>query len=203
MTEYSHLVETPSSKRRYFYDQDDLQKEWFELAFKTARKSPAKKQKCGAVLIQDNHVIATGFNHMPMGWEPSCEITENPTRATNNNPFCFKTLKSHPEVIHAEADAVSLAIHCGHSPVGGSIYITHAPCMNCAKSIYMSGIREVWIWNWAFSGITDSNLNKGGYDFLLEVLRRDSMFGTKSGLDLVKSFTATGVDTRTCNPWKL
>lgn len=195
--------------RRYFFDKEELQTEFFSLAFKTARKSIAKKQKCGAVLVKNGKVISTGYNHMPYNWEPSCEFDRNPSRSGNyeiyaieDNPLAKQNLESYPEVFHAESNAIAQAIHCGHSPVGTAIFITHAPCLNCAKLIYQMGIQEVWIWNWGYEGIEDTNLNKGGYDFLWEVIRRDEEFGTKSGLERVQKYCTSGVDTRTCKPFK-
>jgi len=49
-----------------------------------------------------------------------------------------------PEVIHAEANALFKLTRHGDSCLGGSIFITHSPCVECAKMILQSGIREVY-----------------------------------------------------------
>ena len=53
-------------------------------------------------------------------------------------------LKSKPEVLHAETNAIAKVSRSTNSSEGASIFITHAPCLECAKIIYQAGIKEVY-----------------------------------------------------------
>jgi len=76
---------------------------------------------------------------MPSGWTNTCEdltgaFDENATPIT----------KTKPEVIHAEANAIAKLAKSNESGENGTMYITHAPCTECAKMIYASGITTVY-----------------------------------------------------------
>ena len=53
-------------------------------------------------------------------------------------------LKTKPEVLHAESNAIAKLAKSSESGLGADIFITHAPCMECAKLIYQSGIKRVY-----------------------------------------------------------
>jgi dCMP deaminase len=53
-------------------------------------------------------------------------------------------LKTKPEVLHAETNAIAKLARSNESGLGADIFITHAPCLDCAKLIYQSGIKRVW-----------------------------------------------------------
>jgi len=50
-------------------------------------------------------------------------------------------------VIHAEANAIAKLAKSNESGENASMYITHAPCVECAKFIYSSGIQTVYYKN--------------------------------------------------------
>ena len=52
--------------------------------------------------------------------------------------------KTKPEVIHAEANAIAKLAKSPESGVGSVLFLTHSPCMQCAKQIYTAGIEEVF-----------------------------------------------------------
>ena len=54
------------------------------------------------------------------------------------------TLKTKPEVLHAETNALAKLARSTESGLDADIFITHSPCLDCAKLIYQSGIRRVW-----------------------------------------------------------
>ena len=56
----------------------------------------------------------------------------------------FFDLKTKPEVIHAEVNCLCKLAASNESGKDAAIYITHAPCIECAKMIYASGIKEVF-----------------------------------------------------------
>jgi dCMP deaminase len=56
----------------------------------------------------------------------------------------IKELRTKPEVLHAESNAVAKLAKSHNSGIGADIFITHAPCLDCAKLIYQAGIRRVY-----------------------------------------------------------
>ena len=98
-------------------------------AFNYAACSTAKRLQVGCVLVKDNRIISIGYNGMPSGWTNDCETKENVTK---------------PEVLHAETNAIAKLARCSESGEGATAFVTHQPCMDCAKLLYQSGIDEVY-----------------------------------------------------------
>ena len=98
-------------------------------AFNYAACSTAKRLQVGCVLVKDNRIISIGYNGMPSGWTNECETKENVTK---------------PEVLHAETNAIAKLARCSESGEGATAFVTHQPCMDCAKLLYQSGIEEVY-----------------------------------------------------------
>jgi len=97
-----------------------------------ASLSTAKRLQVGAIVVKDNRVISIGYNGMPSGWDNNCE-DEN-----------FKT---KPEVLHAETNAIAKLARSNETGLNATMFITHAPCLDCAKLIYQSGISNVYYRN--------------------------------------------------------
>jgi dCMP deaminase len=106
---------------------------YMEVAKTFASLSSAKRLQVGAIVVKDDRIISIGYNGMPSGWDNCCEY-ELPDGS----------LKSKPEVLHAETNAIAKLARSPESGEGATIFITHAPCLDCAKLIYQSGIREVY-----------------------------------------------------------
>ena len=106
---------------------------WQEAYMKTAGTfgslSTAKRLQVGAIVVKDNRIISIGYNGMPSGWDNCCEDENNKTK---------------PEVIHAEANAVAKLAKSHESGENSEMYVTHAPCIECAKQIYSAGITKVY-----------------------------------------------------------
>jgi dCMP deaminase len=105
------------------------QQAYMDTAERFGALSTAKRLQVGAIVVKDNRIISIGYNGMPSGWNNECE-DEN-----------FKT---KPEVLHAEENAIAKLASSHESGKGAEIYITHSPCMNCAKLIYASGVAKVY-----------------------------------------------------------
>lgn len=97
-----------------------------------AQLSTAKRLQVGSIVVKDNRVISIGYNGMPSGWTNECE-DEN-----------FKT---KPEVLHAETNAIAKLARSNESGLNAAMFITHAPCLDCAKLIYQAGISTVYYRN--------------------------------------------------------
>ena len=98
-----------------------------------AQLSHARRLKVGAIAVKDGRIISIGYNGMPSGWDNNCEITLEDG-----------SLKTRPEVLHAESNCITKMAKSNESGEGADMFITHAPCIDCAKLIYQSGIKRVF-----------------------------------------------------------
>lgn len=123
-----------------------------DLAERTAQLSRAEKLKVGAVIVTVDDCVLIGFNGTPAGFDNTCEnslVTYDSRDLTddswsyNNSTKQYTKLKTKPEVMHAESNALMKLAKSTLSGKGASLFQTHAPCMDCAKMIYQAGIRHV------------------------------------------------------------
>lgn len=91
--------------------------------------SYAQRLKVGCVIVKDNKIISIGYNGTPSGWDNDCEDENN---------------QSKNSVIHAEQNALMKVAQSNESCVDADIFITHAPCIQCAKLIGISGIKNLY-----------------------------------------------------------
>jgi len=124
---------------------------WQEAYMKTAETfgslSHAIRLKVGAIVVKENRIISIGYNGTPSGWDNSCETRDKPDWMTwepADDALEQVILTTKVEVIHAEANAISKLARSTESGLGADIYITHAPCVECAKLIYGAGIDNVF-----------------------------------------------------------
>ena len=131
-----------------------------------AELSHARRLHVGAIVVKDDRIISIGYNGMPAGWDNNCEHKEymsgdaggwlSPEEIYEQWPFEEEdidpdlgyarryALKTKPEVLHAESNAIAKLAKSNDSGLGADIFITHAPCIECAKLIYQSGINGVY-----------------------------------------------------------
>ena len=102
-----------------------------EMAELTASLSYATRLQVGALIVKGNRVIGTGYNGMPTDWENECDING--------------VTKS--EVLHAETNAIAKVAQSTESSKGATLFCTHAPCIDCAKLIFQSGINTLYYRN--------------------------------------------------------
>ncbi len=108
-----------------------------QCAHTFAKLSHAKRAQVGCIIVKDNRIISIGYNGMPSGWDNNCEdITRDLSGTT--------TLKSKPEVLHAETNAIAKVARSGESCLNAHLFCTHMPCLDCAKIIYQAGIHTVY-----------------------------------------------------------
>lgn len=134
-----------------------------DIAHSVAAMSSAQRLQVGAIVVKDDRVISMGYNGMPSGWTNECEDVIQHSDDTT-------TLKTKPEVLHAETNAIAKLARSGESGLDSDLFVTHSPCLDCAKIIYQSGIRRVY-----FGCAYRDN---SGMDFLgksgVEVIKIDS-----------------------------
>lgn len=118
-----------------------MKQKFIEAHMRTAENyaelSSARRLKVGCVIVKNDTIIGIGYNGMPSGWDNNCEeeILDGD----------IKTLKTKPEVLHAERNSLDkITRNGGIGSNGASLFVTHAPCLECAKSIYGAGINSVY-----------------------------------------------------------
>jgi dCMP deaminase len=149
-----------------------------------AELSHARRLHVGAIVVKDDRIISIGYNGMPSGWDNNCEYKDymsgdaggwlSPEEIYERWPFeetvvvandneSFETsrrysLKTKLEVLHAERNALDKLAKGSEGGLGSTMFITHAPCLECAKSIYGAGISYVFY--------RDSYRSEDGIQFL-------------------------------------
>ena len=117
-------------------------KAFMDTAYRFAELSPAKRLHVGAIVVKDDRIISIGYNGMPAGWDNNCEDEIGHVLDVDENVVEIR-LKTKPEVLHAETNAIAKLAKSNESGMGATMFITHAPCLDCAKLIYQSGISSV------------------------------------------------------------
>ena len=106
-----------------------------------AELSSARRLHVGAIIVKDDRIISIGYNGMPSGWDNNCE---DELKWPNGE---IKFLTTKPEVLHAETNAIAKLAKSTESGNGATLFVTHAPCLDCAKLVYQSGINSVFYRN--------------------------------------------------------
>jgi dCMP deaminase len=113
---------------------------YLDFAERAAEESHAVRLKVGAIFVSPKGVVSTGINGLPAGGSNVCEQYVT----TANGPTGDETeLRTKVEVSHAEENLFSKLMRQGVSTEGGWVFLTHEPCINCAKIIAGSGVEAV------------------------------------------------------------
>jgi dCMP deaminase len=139
--------------------KEKLKRAYMKTAEIFAELSHARRLHVGAIVVKDDRIISIGYNGMPAGWDNNCEYKDymngdaggwlNPDEIEQRWQYLEEdgtryALKTRPEVLHAETNAISKLAKSNESGDGAAIFITHSPCLDCAKLIYQSGINSVF-----------------------------------------------------------
>lgn len=113
---------------------------FMQMAELTAQRSTCLRRKVGAVIVKDKHIIATGYNGAPRGLRHcgdlgGCLRQKLGVPSGQRHELC--------RALHAEQNAIIQAATLGQSIENASIYITHQPCVICAKMIINAGINRI------------------------------------------------------------
>jgi dCMP deaminase len=115
-----------------------------------AELSSARRLHVGAIIVKDDRIISIGYNGMPSGWDNNCEdeYPISPWKEEHKKELnATYTLKTKPEVLHAETNAIAKLAKSTESGANATLFVTHAPCLDCAKLVYQSGINNVFYRN--------------------------------------------------------
>ena len=139
-------------------------KAYMDTAKRFAKLSPALRLHVGAIVVKDDRIISIGYNGMPVGWDNECEYKDymsgdaggwlDPDEIEGRWPFVEYDpevqsnrryrLVTKDEVLHAESNAIAKLAKSNDSGLGADLFVTHSPCIHCAKLIHQSGIRRVY-----------------------------------------------------------
>jgi dCMP deaminase len=133
-------------------------KMYLDMADIAAEESHAIRLKVGAVFVSPEGVMSIGINGMPAGGDNLCENIIYAHDECDDLPYDgissaypyqnvttgeVYRLETKPEVSHAEENLFGKMLRQGLSSKNGILFLTHQPCINCAKLIRNAGIIEV------------------------------------------------------------
>lgn len=123
-------------KKRISWDEYFIQ-----IAGLVSQRSTCLRRNVGAVIVKNKRMLATGYNGAPSGLahclEIGCLREKNKIPSGERHELC--------RGLHAEQNAIIQASLYGISVKDSSIYVTHQPCVICAKMLINAGIREIVI----------------------------------------------------------
>ncbi len=113
---------------------------FMQMAELVATRSTCLRRHVGAVIVQDKHVVSTGYNGAPRG-VAHCQELGGCLRQKLGVP----SGERHElcRALHAEQNAIIQAATLAQSIEGATIYVTHQPCVICAKMIINAGIEKI------------------------------------------------------------
>jgi len=111
---------------------------FLKIALVVAERATCRRHHVGAVAVKDKHILSTGYNGAPAGLrdclELGCLRDEMKIPSGTRHEIC--------RGIHAEQNAVIQASLHGISLEGATIYVTHSPCILCAKMLVNAKIKR-------------------------------------------------------------
>jgi dCMP deaminase len=99
-----------------------------EIVLATAKRSPCERLKVGCLLVYENRIISQGYNGFLPGCPHESIVRDNHEQAT----------------VHAEQNAICDCAKRGVSCNGATAYVTHYPCLICARLLLASGISKIY-----------------------------------------------------------
>ena len=152
-------------KRQDYISWDEY---FMQMAELTAKRSTCLRRQVGAIIVKDKHIIATGYNGAPKGL-PHCEELGG----------CYREKLGIPSgerhelcrALHAEQNAIIQAATLGQSIEGATIYVTHQPCIICAKMIINAGIGRIVVRNGYPDKMSEDMVKEANLE--IEMLNKD------------------------------
>jgi dCMP deaminase len=134
-------------------NQNKLDQRYMAMATEWSYMSNAQRKKVGCLIVKEGQIISDGFNGTPSGFDNDCEevfytcderdfYSDQGWQLDKGKDKFFK-LKTKPEVLHAESNALMKLARSTNSSEGATVYCTYSPCFDCAKLIIQAGIKRV------------------------------------------------------------
>jgi len=105
-----------------------------------AAQSVATRHKIGALVVTPSGMLSSGWNGMPAGMDNCCE--NGPVVIDYENGGT--RYKTSPETIHAERNAIDKMTREGVSTKGSILFVSRAPCFECAKALHGLGLKAIY-----------------------------------------------------------
>ena len=118
--------------------KEKFKQAYMQTAQTFAELSHARRLKVGCIIVKDDRIISIGYNGMPAGWDNNCE---HEMKWPNGE---IRFLQTKDEVLHAESNAIAKLARSVESGEGASLFVTHSPCLDCAKLIYQAGVARLY-----------------------------------------------------------
>jgi dCMP deaminase len=116
----------------------DIDEYFLKIASVVAERSTCRRHHVGAVAVKDKHILATGYNGAPSGLKDCLELgclrDEMGIKSGTRQEIC--------RGIHAEQNVIIQASLHGVSLEGATVYVTHSPCILCAKMLVNAKIKR-------------------------------------------------------------
>lgn len=121
------------------HDRPSWDEYFMTITRQVSERSTCLRRHCGAVIVKDRRMLATGYNGTPRGLrhcaEVGCLREQLGIASGANHELC--------RGIHAEQNAIIQAALHGVAIEGSTIYTTHQPCVLCAKMLINAGVSEI------------------------------------------------------------
>lgn len=116
----------------------EIDEYFLKIASVVAERSTCRRHHVGAVAVRDKHILATGYNGAAAGLKDCLELgclrDEMNIKSGTMHEIC--------RAIHAEQNVIIQAALHGVSLEGATIYVTHSPCVLCAKMLVNARIKR-------------------------------------------------------------
>ena len=111
---------------------------FLKIATVVAERSTCRRHHVGAVAVRDKHILATGYNGAASGLKDCLELgclrDEMNIESGTRHEIC--------RAIHAEQNVIIQASLHGVNLTGATVYVTHPPCILCAKMLVNAKIKR-------------------------------------------------------------
>ena len=116
----------------------EIDEYFLKIASVVAERSTCRRHHVGAVAVKDKHMLATGYNGAASGLKDCLELgclrDEMNIESGTRHEIC--------RGIHAEQNVIIQASLHGVNLEGATIYVTHSPCILCAKMLVNAKIKR-------------------------------------------------------------
>lgn len=120
------------------WTRPDIDEYFLKIASVVAERSTCHRHHVGAVAVRDKHILATGYNGAAAGLKDCLELgclrNEMNISSGTRHEIC--------RAIHAEQNVIIQAALHGVTLDGAAIYVTHTPCILCAKMLVNARIKR-------------------------------------------------------------
>jgi dCMP deaminase len=116
----------------------EIDEYFLKIASVVAERSTCLRHHVGAVAVRDKHILATGYNGAPAGLKDCLELgclrDQMNIESGTRHEVC--------RAIHAEQNVIIQAALHGVNLAGATVYVTHSPCILCAKMLVNARIKR-------------------------------------------------------------